>query len=135
MSILSKIDYKKAKGDKHVRVWFFIWLLFSILTTIAFYFQVSALKDIDVPTHIGAGLVIAAFIFTTVKVKNGREALALAFIPFLVWEFIEIGVAANAHDGGFIFRTFHETPGDKIQDVAMDIAGFLVFVKMTGRRF
>ncbi len=134
MSIFSRIDFKQVKGDKQVLALFLCWLFFSILTTFVFYFRISALSNIDVPTHIGAGLVIAAFVFSTVKVKSGKEALALCFIPFLLWEFIEIGIS-NGVEEGFVYRLFEETRANRIQDISMDTLGFLVFMIMTGRRF
>lgn len=134
MSIFSRANYKKIKGDRNIHIFFLIWLFFCILTVFAFYFQIRLLSNIDVPTHIGAGLVIAAFIFTTIKVKNGKEALLLAFVPFLVWEGIEIIISTHTNSP-FLFRLFYETPENKLQDVVMDTLGFLVFLKLTGRRF
>lgn len=134
MSIIRKINLDKLSTPS-VRALFLIWLFFSIITTFVFYFQVRALHHIDVPTHIGAGLVITAFIYTTIKVKNGRQALALAFVPFLLWELIEIGITANVQDGEFLFRLFNETFKNQVQDVAMDTLGFLTFIVLTGRRF
>lgn len=134
MFILAKTDYKKVKDDKNTQAFFLIWLSFSIITVFAFYFQIAALSNIDIPTHIGAGLVIAAFIFSTIKVKNGREALILAFVPFLLWELIELEISIYTHSP-FLFRLFHETIQNKTQDVIMDVLGFLIYVKMTGKRF
>jgi hypothetical protein len=134
MAILPKINLAKIRCKPSVFNLFLVWLFFSIITTFVFYFQIDALAHIDVPAHIGAGLVIAAFISSTVKVKNGREALALAFIPFILWELIEILISTHTHSP-FLFRLFHETILNKTQDVAMDTLGFLVFMKMTKRRF
>lgn len=134
MSFLARIDYKQVKKQKDVQILFLIWLFFSILTLFVFYFQIQLLSHVDVPTHIGAGLVIAAFIFSTVKVRSGREALALAFVPFLLWELIEIGISAGISNP-FLFRLFEETRWNQIQDVSMDTLGFLVFLIMSGRRF
>ncbi len=133
MSIISKINPDKLRNPS-IRILFLIWLFFSVITTFVFYFQINALQHIDIPTHIGAGLVIAAFIYTTIKTKNGRQALSLAFIPFLLWELIEIGIS-NTVEQGFIFRLFHETNGNMLQDVTMDTLGFFVFMIMTGRKF
>lgn len=134
MSIISKIDPRNLPTPS-VRILFLIWLFFSVITTFVFYFQVRALHHIDVPTHIGAGLVISALIFSTIKVQRGREALALAFIPFLLWELIEIGISDGVTAGGFLFRLFEETFDNQVQDVSMDTLGFLAFMIMTGRRF
>jgi hypothetical protein len=133
MSIISKIDPKKLPTPS-VRFLFLLWLFFSILTVLVFYFNLRALNDIDVPTHIGAGLVITAFIFTTVKVERGRDALALAIVPFILWEFIELGITARVADGGFLFRLFDESFGNQVQDVLMDTLGFFVFAILTGKR-
>ena len=135
MSILAKIDFKKVQKDPSVEFLFMIWLILSIITTFAFYFQLRSLHHIDIPTHIGAGLVISAFIYTSVKVKNGRQALALAFIPFLLWEFIEISIAGSVQPDGFLFRLFYETLYNRTQDIVMDTLGFFTFMIMTGRRF
>jgi hypothetical protein len=134
MSILKRINPEKLRRPS-LRVLFLIWLTFSVITTFVFYFQIDALSFIDVPTHIGAGLVITAFIYSTVKVKDGRRALLLALIPFIVWEFIEIGISSQVDQGGFVYHLFKETTGNMTQDVAMDTLGFLVFTVMTGRRF
>jgi len=134
MELLKRIDLKKIKNDKYTKKLFLIWFAFSAITTLAFYFEIKALSHIDIPTHIGAGLVITAFIFATIKVKNGKQALALAFIPFLLWEFIEIGISGRA-ESDFLFRLFYETRGNILQDLTMDTLGFLVFIKMTGKRF
>lgn len=133
MSILPKIDFQKLRKPS-VRFLFLVWLFFSTLTFFAFYFQIRLLNHIDVPTHIGAGLVITAFIYSSVKVRSGRQALSLAFIPFILWEMIEIGISHNVAPG-FIYRLFHETRGNILQDVSMDTLGFFTFMIMTGRRF
>jgi uncharacterized membrane protein len=135
MNILNRFDLKKIKkSSTSVRFLFLFWLFFALLTLLAFYFQIRALSDVDVPTHLGAGLVIAAFIFSTVKVKSGREALLLAFVPFVLWELIEMLIAGTTHDP-FLYRLFQETRGNHLQDVVMDTLGFLVFMKLSGRRF
>jgi|GEM_PF-2629847 hypothetical protein len=134
MNIFSKIDPEKLQQPS-LRALFLIWLTFSVITTFVFYFQIRMLHHIDVPTHIGAGLVITAFIYSTVKVKNGRRALLLALIPFIVWEFIEIGISSQADPGGFAYRLFKETTGNMTQDVAMDTLGFFVFTVLTGKKF
>lgn len=133
MSIISRIDPKRLPTPS-VRALFLIWLFFSVLTMLSFYFNIRALNDVDVPAHIGAGLVITAFIYTTVRVKNGREALALAFIPFILWELIEIFISSNVQDGGYFFRLFEETFGNQVRDVTMDTLGSVVFTVMTGRK-
>ena len=133
MSIIPKINPEKLRNPS-VRLLFLVWLFFSIITIFAFYFKIHALQNVDVPTHIGAGLVIAAFIYTTVKVKSGRQALALAFVPFILWELIEIGICCHAGDG-FFFRLFNETFYNHIQDITMDTLGFFFFMIMTRRRF
>lgn len=133
MSIIPKINPEKLRTPS-IRVLFLVWLFFSITTIFAFYFQIRALYDVDVPAHIGAGLVISAFIYTTVKVKNGRQALALAMMPFILWEFIEIGICSQAGDG-FLFRLFSETFNNHVQDIIMDTLGFFVFMITTGKRF
>ena len=134
MSIIPKINPEKLRNPS-VRALFLIWLFFCVITIFAFYFQINALDHIDVPTHLGAGLVITALIYTTVKVKNGRQALTLAFIPFVLWELIEIGISHNVADRDFIYRLFHETKSNMFQDVSMDTLGFFVFMILTGRRF
>lgn len=135
MSIFRKIDLQEVQKNPAVKSLFLVWLVLSIITTLAFYYEIRSLHHIDVPTHIGAGMVITAFIYSAVKVKNGKQALALAFIPFLLWELIEIGIAGSAQDGSFFFRLFDETFRNRIQDLAMDVLGFFVFMIMTGRRF
>lgn len=134
MSIFARINYKNIKGDKTLFSLFLFWLTFCVITVFAFYYRVSALSHVDVPTHLGAGLVIAAFVYSTIRVKSGREALSLCFIPFFLWEFIEVGIAGITHDP-FLDRLFTETLFNQTQDVAMDTLGFLVFMIMTGRRF
>lgn len=134
MNILHKLDLRKIKESPHVQILFLIWLFFAVLTFFAFYYQISLFRHIDVPTHLGAGLVIAAFIYATVSVRNGKQALCLAFVPFLLWECIEIGISGSTHNP-FLFRLFEETRANQLQDVSMDTLGFLVFVKMTGRKF
>lgn len=134
MRIIPKIDPEKLRTPS-VRALFLIWLFFCILTLFTFYFQIRALNNIDIPAHLGAGLVITAFIYSTVKVKNGRQALTFAFIPFILWELIEIGITSGATDGTFIFRLFHETFDNQIQDITMDTLGFIIYMIMTGKRF
>ncbi|MDD3190467.1 MAG: hypothetical protein PHI66_02135 [Candidatus Pacebacteria bacterium] len=134
MEILNRIDLKKVKNDKYTKRLFLIWFILSATTTLAFYFQIKTLAHIDIPTHIGAGLVITAFIFATIKVKNGRQALALAFIPFILWELTEIGISGRT-GSDFLFRLFHETNSNMLQDLIMDTLGSLVFIKMTGKIF
>lgn len=133
MNILPRIDPQRLQTPS-LRALFLLWLTFCIITTFAFYYEIDALAYIDVPTHLGAGLVITSFIYTTVKIKNGRQALCLAFIPFIVWECIEIGISSQAEPGGFFYRLFKETTGNMTQDVTMDTLGFLVFTVLTGKK-
>ncbi len=133
MNILPRINPERLQRPS-LRALFLVWLTFSVITTFTFYYQIDALSFIDVPTHIGAGLVITAFIYSTIKVKNSRQALCLALIPFIVWELIEIGISSHV-DPGFINRLFTETRGNMTQDVVMDTLGFLVFTVMTGKKF
>jgi len=134
MNILPKINPEKLRNPS-VRALFLVWLFFSIITVFTFYYQIRELNNIDMPTHIGAGLVIAAFIYATVKVKNGRQALMFAFIPFVLWELIEIGISDGVSEGSFLFRLFNETANNQIQDITMDTLGFFIFIVMTGKRF
>lgn len=134
MEILKKINLRKIKGKPDVYTLFIIWFIFSTITIFVFYFQINALRNVDIPTHIGAGMVIAAFIFSTIKTEKNRKAFGLAFIPFILWEFIELGISSQTQSH-FLFRLFYETEWNKMQDVGMDVLGFLVFMKLTGKKF
>jgi len=121
---IEKVDIRKNWKSRIGRL-FVLWLILSITTTLVFYFQKSFLYNVDVPTHICAGAVIAVFIFAALKVENWQRALLLAFVPFILWEFIEIFIAHTATQE-FLIRLFDETLENRVQDLLMDTLGFLL---------
>jgi hypothetical protein len=122
-----KVNFSNIKKQKDIVLTFYIWLILSIGTVMAFHFQLSNLRHIDIPTHIMAGVVITAFIFAFVENGNLKKAFLFALVPFLLWEAIEISMAM-IFDQGFIFRIFSETWKNRAQDMAMDSLGFISFV-------
>lgn len=112
---------------------FLIWLLLAIFTVFIYYTGNTELKWIDIPTHIAAGILIAATIFK-IKTSDSKKALTLAFLPFLGWEFFEIG-ASTISQNEFIIELFKETPPNRLQDLVMNTVGFLIFLIATNKKF
>lgn len=124
-----KVSFSNIKQQKDIVLAFYIWLILSIITIIAFHFQLSSLRHIDIPTHLMAGMVITAFVFAFVENGNLKKAFLFALVPFLLWEAIEISMA-TIFDQGFIFRIFSETWKNRVQDLVMDTLGFISFVNI-----
>lgn len=122
-----EIYFSDIKKQKTIVMSFYVWLLFSVATALIYRLQLSGFMHIDVPTHIMAGVVITAFIFTFVEDKNMKKAFLLAMIPFLFWELIEITMSTMIQQG-FVFHIFYEPLRNRIQDVAMDTIGFIGFI-------
>ena len=78
------------------------------------------------PTHIVAGIMIAAFIFKA-KTDDTKKAFLFALVPFLGWEFFEIG-AVLISQNPFIVDIFREPFANRVQDLLMDSIGFLIFI-------
>ena len=119
--------------NRKTAVIFLVWFLLATFTVFIYYTENTAFKWIDIPTHIAAGILIAAIIFKT-KTSNSKKALGLAFLPFLGWEFFEIG-ASTISQNEFIIELFKETSPNRLQDLAMNTVGFLTFLIATNKKF
>src|SRR5665811_664135 len=108
---------------KSVFVPLLVWFVLCLVTIVAFYRDLPSHNWIDIPTHIFAGIMITAFIFK-LQDREPKKILLLAFLPFLGWEFFEIGAAMVSHNE-FIINIFQESISNHIQDVSMDVLGFM----------
>lgn len=132
-----KICYRSIKKEKHLMRVFYLWLLLSLLLAAGFRYQFIRINNIDVPTHLFAGVFIAGFIFSFWETHSTRRAFLWALVPFLMWEAIEITIAHFSAPDAYRYRLFHETWRNRTQDVIMDSLGFVAFVitkKYFGRK-
>jgi hypothetical protein len=120
--------------ERQLQVSLLFWLFFTTILVYGVYFRNSYLCNMDIPAHVCAGFIIAVVIFRYVKIKRAQKALLVAFIPFVLWEIFEFTVAHSVSPA-ILHGIFQETPANKIQDVANDTLGFVVFMIITKRKF
>lgn len=135
MDISPRIDLSKITDkENHLRFSFLIWLFFSSILIVGVYLKIRFLFNMDIPAHICFGLITAVILFTTVKIKRGKKAILLAFIPFIAWEIFEF-IISNSVLERSLHGLFCETFANKIQDVTMDTFGFVVYMIFTRKKF
>lgn len=106
-----------------------IWLILCAATAIAFYFDISELRWIDIPTHFAGGLMVAFLLNGKEKTPNLKKIFLLSLIVFLLWELFELSASTFA-ENEYIVSVFKETEKNRVQDVMMGILGFITFAKM-----
>jgi hypothetical protein len=120
------------KSNKTIIYIFFLWLVLSIITAFIYYTHKEPLRWIDIPAHIAGGLLIASIIFAVVGVKSPQKALLLAFLPFIGWELFEFGMTLLKNQ--IFINLFSETIANRVQDLSMDVLGFMIFLIATKRK-
>ena len=98
-----------------------------MIIVFAFYTGNMKLGWIDIPTHFAAGLFIALLISGTKRETSLKKVFILSFLVFLSWELFEISASTFSHNE-FIINLFKETAENRVQDMIMDILGFLGFI-------
>jgi hypothetical protein len=120
------------KSNKIIIYIFFLWLVLSIITVFIYYTHKEPLRWIDIPAHIAGGALIASLIFSGINIKTPRKALLLAFLPFVGWELFEIGMTLLKNQ--IFINLFSETIANRVQDLSMDVLGFMIFLIATKRK-
>lgn len=130
---ISLTDAEEEDGRDSIMISFIVWLSISLALTYGVYFKIRTLYNMDVLAHTCAGIMIAAFIFKKTGIRNSRQALLAAMVPFIVWEFFEFGMV-HVFGTYRLHGIFYETFANKIQDISMDTLGFLIYIISTGRK-
>lgn len=101
------------------------FIAISAVTTYTYQFDIEPLKNVDTINHLLGGVLFAALIPKEVRKKHPLRFFFAATFVFVGWEFLEI-FFTNIE---FYPKLFEETASNRIQDVALDFLGFVVFYK------
>ncbi len=104
-----------------------LWLALAIFTFFVYYTGNNNFRWIDIPTHLAGGILVALIVNGKGSAVNLKKTFILSLLVFLSWELFEITTSTVSHRE-IIVNIFQETAGNKTQDVAMGILGFLSFV-------
>ncbi len=107
---------------------FIIWVVLSIATIAIHHYGMTAWRWIDIPTHLVAGIALAAIIADFFSKSKFKEMLPLALIIFVGWEIIEIKMSGL--ESSFYLNLFMETRMNQLRDLAMDFLGLLIFTSL-----
>ena len=99
-----------------------LFVIASMLIAVVHYYNISALKWIDIPTHFIGGMIVAMFIPLSLIKKRPILIISLILVIGLGWELLET-IVSNVAVNDFIIRISEESTKDKIQDVLFGFAG------------
>ena len=99
-----------------------LFVIASALIAVAYYYNISVLRWIDIPAHFIGGMIVAMFLPLSLMKKRPILIISLIFVIGLGWELLELAVS-NIAVNDFIIRVSEESPENKIQDVLFGFAG------------
>ena len=112
--------------DKQKIITIILFIVASVSIAIMHYYNVSALRWIDIPTHFIGGMIVAMFFPLSLLKKRPVLIISLIITIGVGWELLELFVS-NITANDFIIKISEESTQNKIQDVLFGFAG-LVFV-------
>ena len=104
---------------------FTVWVILSIATIVIHRYEMTAWRWIDIPTHLAAGITLAAIIADFSSKSKFREMLPLGLVVFVGWELLEIKMSGS--ESIFFINLFMETRNNQLQDLVMGFLGLLIF--------
>jgi len=99
-----------------------LFMIASMFIAIVHYYNIDALRWIDIPTHFIGGMVVGIFLPLSLLSKKPVLIISLILAIGIGWELLELTVS-NIAVNDFIIRLSEESAGDKIQDIFFGFAG------------
>ena len=99
-----------------------LFIFASMLIAIAHFYNINALRWIDIPTHFIGGMIVAMFFPLILIKKRPILIISLILVIGLGWEVVEL-VVSNIAVNDFIIKVSEESTGNKIQDLFFGFAG------------
>ena len=99
-----------------------LFIVASMLIAIVHYYNIGALKWVDIPTHFIGGMIVAMFFPLSLIKKRPILIISLIITIGIGWELVELAVS-NIAVNDFIIRVSEESTENKIQDVLFGFAG------------
>ena len=99
-----------------------LFVVASMLIAVVHYYDISALRWIDIPTHFIGGMIVAMFLPLSLVKKRPILIISLILVIGLGWELLEM-VVSNIAVNDFIIRVSKESTENKIQDLLFGFAG------------
>ena len=93
-----------------------------MLIAVVHYYNIDALRWIDIPTHFIGGMIVAMFFPLSLIKKRPILIISLILVIGLGWELLEM-VVSNIAVNDFIIRVSKESTENKIQDLLFGFAG------------
>ena len=93
-----------------------------MLIAVVHYYNIDALRWIDIPTHFIGGMVVGIFLPLSLIKKRPILIISLIITIGIGWELVEL-VVSNIATNDFIIRLSEESARDKIQDIFFGFAG------------
>lgn len=109
---------------KEKRIILILFIILSALIAVVHYYNISALRWIDIPTHFIGGMMIAMFLPLSLIKKRPILIISLILVIGLGWELLELIVSSIAVND-FIIRVSEESTENKIQDILFGFAGLI----------
>jgi len=103
-----------------------LFMIASIFIAIVHYYNIDALRWIDIPTHFIGGMVVGIFLPLSLLSKKPVLVISLILAIGIGWELLELA-ASNLAVNNFIVKISEESAGDKVQDLFFGFAG-LVYI-------
>ena len=99
-----------------------LFVIASMLIAITHYYDITALKWIDIPTHFIGGMIVAIFFPLSLIKKRPLSIISLIIVIGVGWELLEL-VVSNVAVNDFIVRISKESAENKIRDLLFGFAG------------
>lgn len=110
---------------KEQKTFLSLFIVASIILALVHYYNIGALRRLDIPTHFIGGMMIAVFLPWSLLIKKPLLVLSLLLAIGIGWELLEITVS-NLSTNDFIIRASEESAGNKIQDVLVGFGGLSI---------
>ena len=106
-----------------------MFIIASMFIVIVHYYNISALRWVDIPAHFIGGMMIATFFPLSLIKKRPILTISLIITIGIGWELLELTVN-NLAVNDFIMRISEESTENKIQDLLFGFAGLAcVYIK------
>lgn len=120
MEFCDKLETMK----KEKRIILILFIILSALIAVVHYYNISALRWIDIPAHFIGGMTVAMFLPSSLIKKRPILIISLILVIGLGWELLEL-IVSNIAVNDFIIRVSKESTKNKIQDILIGFAGLI----------
>lgn len=108
------------KNEKTIAL--ILFAIASILVAIAHYYDIGALRWVDIPAHFIGGMMVAMFLSLSLVKKRPILIISLIIVIGMGWELLELFVS-NIAVNEFVVKISEESIGNKAQDLFFGFAG------------